>query len=135
MLNQLSPQNMKMWNWLIDLAKDNSADVEPCRLLEDGIGKMANYLVGSRFGRDESKIAASRAALLCHMLRKGECNGRLRDRRFDAAKQQALAQIKIQWPQAVLNNLLSTAPEAFYYWTEIFKDLPGRKPNSAKPPK
>ena len=115
------------------LARDLENDVEPCRLLEEGIGKMANYLVRSRFGRDESRIAASRAALLCHMLQNGECNGRLRDRRFDAEKQEALGQIQIQWPQGALNKLLSTTPEAFYYWAEIFKSLPGRTPPKKAP--
>lgn len=114
------------------LAKERDTDVEPCRLLEDGIGKMANYLVGSRFGRDESKIAASRAALLCHLLRIGECSGSLLERRFGPAKQEALGQIQIQWPHAALNKLISTTPEAFYYWAQIIKDLPGRKPSSSK---
>ncbi|MGH7972042.1 MAG: nucleotidyl transferase AbiEii/AbiGii toxin family protein, partial [Limisphaerales bacterium] len=109
------------------LAKDLPKDVEPCRMLEDGIAKMANYLIGARFGRDEAKIAASRAAFLCHLLLSGQCSAALQRKRFDPAKQAALSQVEIKWPQAALNKLLATTPEAFHYWAEIFKDLPGRK--------
>jgi hypothetical protein len=52
--------------------------------------------------------------------------------RFDPAQQAGLAQIEIKWPQAALNKLLATTPEAFFYWAEILKDLPGRPPGAAK---
>ena len=64
------------------------------------------------------------------MLRMQECHGALQKRRFDPANQAALAQVEIKWPQAALNKLLATTPEAFFYWAEIFKDLPGRRPGA-----
>lgn len=103
------------------LARDRKEEVEPCNLLQDGIGKLGNYLVNCQFGANEAKIAASRAAFICHLLRTGQCQGSLEARRFTTLKEDTLAQIQIAAPQAALNKLLSISPEAFYYWSEIFQ--------------
>ena len=103
------------------LAKDRAEDVEPCNLLQDGIAKLGNYLVHCHFGANEAKVAASRAAFICHLLRTGQCQGSLGARRFTAAKEDTLAKVQIAAPQAALNKLLSISPEAFYYWSEILK--------------
>ena len=101
------------------LAKDREEEVEPCNFLQEGIGKLGNYLVNCQFGANEAKVAASRAAFICHLLRTGQCQGSLEARRFTTVKEDTLAQIQIAAPQAALNKLLSMSPEAFYYWSEI----------------
>jgi hypothetical protein len=88
------------------------------RLILDGMGRMANHLIGDRLQLDDLKIASARAASVAALIRNPSTPMTLADVRFDPVGIANLAAINLSLSRP-LNRLKQTNPEAFYYWYRV----------------
>ncbi|MBU4304339.1 MAG: nucleotidyl transferase AbiEii/AbiGii toxin family protein [Candidatus Omnitrophica bacterium] len=90
-----------------------SADKESA-ILQDGIKKIDSHLVNVAFRLEDAKIAASRAALLAAILRRGAKNKKLSDLRWKSENVSSLVPLLLAEPLERLGRIKATIPEAFY---------------------
>ncbi|MDP2929982.1 MAG: nucleotidyl transferase AbiEii/AbiGii toxin family protein [Candidatus Omnitrophota bacterium] len=83
-------------------------------ILQDGIKKIDSHLVNAAFRIEDAKIAASRAALLAAILRKGAKNKKLSDLRLKPENVSNLVPLLLTGSLKRLGRIKATIPEAFY---------------------
>lgn len=89
-------------------------DEGKCQLLRDGIGDLANHLIGTSFNIREAATAAGKAAFLAASIRRDAMSS-LTGVRFDLKQVAELAGKSLaRFPE--LNGIEKVNPEAFHYW-------------------
>jgi len=86
----------------------------PAQILTDGIGKIASYLVNTRFRLEEAKIAASRVVLLAALLKNQSQGIALKKFRWNSSRIPELSPLMLKPPLENLNRIKALVPEAFY---------------------
>ena len=86
------------------------------RLLQDGISRIGNFMIGDKYTLDSAIVNASKVAYLCKLIEKG-----INDiRHYTPEISGDLANQVLQQPMPTkLNKLKKTHPEAFFYFNEI----------------
>jgi hypothetical protein len=97
----------------------NSVENEKTRELRLGIQKIRNHLLNRLFSFPEAKIAASRAALVAALIKKGETGINLKQIRNEIKSKSHIEEIAIADKYKPLNRLKVMLPEAFYCWHRI----------------
>ena len=86
------------------------------RLLQDGISRIGNFMIGEKYTLDSAIVNASKVAYLCKLIEK-EIN---EIRHYTPEISGDLANQVLQQPMPTkLNKLKKTHPEAFFYFNEI----------------
>ena len=83
-------------------------------ILQDGIKKIDSHLVNVAFRLEDAKIAASRAALLAAVLKKGAKSKKLSDLRWKPEEASSLVPLSLAGPLERLGRIKAAIPEAFY---------------------
>ncbi len=83
-------------------------------ILQDGIKKIDSHLVNVVFRLEDAKIAASRAALLAAILRRGARSKKLSDLRWKPEEALRLVPLSLSGHLERLGRIKATIPEAFY---------------------
>lgn len=91
-------------------------DPDEYRLLQDGIRRIGNFMIGDKYTLDSAIIDASKVAYLCKLIEKG-----IDDiRHYSPEMLGDLTGLVLQQPMPTkLNKLKKTHPEAFFYFNEI----------------
>ena len=86
------------------------------RLLQDGIRRIGNFIVGDKYTLDSAIVDASKVAYLCKLIEKGIDE----IRHYSPEMLGDLTGQVLQQPMPTkLNKLKKTHPEAFFYFNEI----------------
>lgn len=86
------------------------------KLLQDGIGRIGNFIHSEKYTLDTTIVNASKAAYLAMLLVKGFNT----IRHYSPDNLSELSSQNLQSPiPTKLNKLKKTHPEAFFYWNEI----------------
>lgn len=86
------------------------------RLLQDGISRIGNFMIGDKYTLDSAIVNASKVAYLCKLIEKGINE----IRHYSPEMLVNLADRELQQPiPTKLNKLKKTHPEAFFYFNEI----------------
>ncbi|MFZ4618088.1 MAG: nucleotidyl transferase AbiEii/AbiGii toxin family protein [Rectinemataceae bacterium] len=91
-----------------------------CEQLEIGRRQLESHLVGTRFRREDMKIAAAKAALLTQALNSGMPLDALR---YDQTKIESLRTLAFPDQYAALRRL-KAVPEALWYWSLATRSWP-----------
>lgn len=83
-------------------------------ILQDGIKKIDSHLVSLAFRLEDAKIAASRAALLAAILRRGAKSKKLSNLRWKPEEVSRLVPLLLSGHMERLGRIKATIPEAFY---------------------
>ena len=83
-------------------------------ILQDGIKKIDSHLVNVAFRLEDAKIAASRAALLAVVLKRGAKSRKLSDLRWKPKEVSCLGPLSLSGHMERLGRIKATIPEAFY---------------------
>ena len=113
------------FNTALLMAKMNiekSSDPEKEKLLQTGINTIQSHLVKCNFKLNEAKVAAGKAALLSVLI-KNKSTKRLKDFKDNSKEIEKLRGLKLPGPYKFLQKLMSTNPEAFYYWHQVIDNL------------
>ena len=91
-------------------------DPDEYRLLQDGIRRIGNFIVGDKYTLDSAIVDASKVAYLCKLIDKGIDE----IRHYSPEMLGDLTGQVLQQPMPTkLNKLKKTHPEAFFYFNEI----------------
>jgi hypothetical protein len=85
-------------------------------LLRNGVDRLTNHLIRTRFNQDDAKTAAGKVALLTTLLLHGDMGLDLASMRFDPQRIEELRAPRIGGAWQSLNGLRQGNPEAFSYW-------------------
>ncbi len=97
-----------------------AVDSPETKLLVQGIRRLQNHLVGSKFRVNiEAKTSAAKAAFLARLIRSRATGIAIEDIRYDSERSEDFRKIRLAGELAVLNRLWKTNPEAFYYWYKV----------------
>lgn len=86
------------------------------RLLQDGISRIGNFMIGDKYTLDSAIVNASKVAYLCKLIEKGINE----IRHYNPKMSGDMADQVLQQPMPTkLNKLKKTHPEAFFFFNEI----------------
>ncbi len=89
---------------------------EEFKLLQDGIGRIGNFVLGSRYTLDNAIVNAAKVAYLSQLIAKGK----IEVHHYNPDRIEEMAGQVLQEPMPTkLNKLKKTHPEAFFYLNEI----------------
>lgn len=89
---------------------------EEFKLLQDGIGRIGSFVLGSRYTLDNAIVNAAKVAYLSQLITKGK----IEVHHYNPDRIEEMAGQVLQQPMPTkLNKLKKTHPEAFFYLNEI----------------
>ena len=89
---------------------------EEFKLLQDGIGRIGSFVLGSRYTLDNAIVNAAKVAYLSQLITKGK----IEVHHYNPDRIEEMAGQVLQEPMPTkLNKLKKTHPEAFFYLNEI----------------
>ena len=89
---------------------------EEFKLLQDGIGRIGSFVLGSRYTLDNAIVNAAKVAYLSQLIAKGK----IEVHHYNPDRIEEMAGQVLQQPMPTkLNKLKKTHPEAFFYLNEI----------------
>ena len=84
-------------------------------LMQQGISRLANHLLGGYYRLDDAKVSASKSALLAVAIAGEVHSHTMSGLRFNPNDLEAIRSASLsRWP--ILNRLKQINPEAFFYW-------------------
>lgn len=84
--------------------------------LTSGVRNLQNHIVNAPFGRDQSQVAAGKAACVAAWVKRRPQGAPIESLRYNPGRISELRTATIQSPWTSLQRLRGPNPEAFFYW-------------------